>query len=208
VKGLSEQTAKATEDIAQQIHSVQATTGMAAAAVRAIGTQVSDIHHLASSVAAAVEQQQAATADIARNVSIVANGSTQAAESARIVTQVAEHTGAEARRLSETSNQLAAVSAAVTKAVQEFIGAVSTNLDERRAALRQKVEKVLVVSAHGERQEAQTIDVSTTGMKVKNVRGMAPGRRWRSTPAPRLSRPGSSGARAPPAASNSTSRSE
>jgi methyl-accepting chemotaxis protein len=125
VKTLSEETAKATDDIAQQIRDVQATTDAAAAAIRAIGTQVGDIHHLATSVAAAVEQQQQATADIARNVSIVATGSNKAADSSRIVTEVAEKTGSEAQRLAAASDQLQAVSSAVSQAVQDFIQAVS-----------------------------------------------------------------------------------
>ncbi len=175
VKGLSEQTAKATGEIAQQIHAVQATTETAALAVRTIGAQVADIHHLATSVAAAVEQQQAATADIARNVSIVATGSNQAAESSRMVTEVAEQTGGEARLLAEASNHLQAVSSAVSKAVQDFIAAVTADLDERRSATRQLVEKVVIVSSAGRRQEARTVDVSARGMKVVDVTGVRAG---------------------------------
>jgi methyl-accepting chemotaxis protein len=175
VKGLSDQTAKATEEIAQQIHTVQATTESAATAVRAIGAQVGEIHHLATSVAAAVEQQQAATADIARNVNVVATGTTAAAESSRFVTEIAEHTGAEARRLAAASNQLQQVSTAVSDAVQRFIEAVSSDLSERRSATRQAAWGVVVVTRAGNRKQAKAVDISTTGMKVAVDGGIATG---------------------------------
>jgi methyl-accepting chemotaxis protein len=130
VKTLSEQTAKATEEIAKQIHAVQARTEAAAAAFRDIGNQVAEIHHLASSVAAAVEEQNAATTDIARNVSIVATGTDAAAASSRIVSEIADQTGAEAKKLALASDQLSAISVAVSQAVQTFINAISADLGE------------------------------------------------------------------------------
>jgi methyl-accepting chemotaxis protein len=169
VKGLSEQTAKATEEIAQQIHTVQSTTNAAAEAVRAIGNQVADIHHLASSVAAAVEEQQAATADIARNVNVVATGTNAAAENSKFVTEVAEHTGAEARRLAAASSQLQAVSSAVSKAVQDFIDAVTSDVNERRAASRHAVNKVLVIGRGGRQHHLRAFDVSETGIRIASI---------------------------------------
>jgi methyl-accepting chemotaxis protein len=169
VKTLSEETAKATDDIARQIRDVQATTEAAAAAVRAIGAQVGDIHHLATSVAAAVEQQQNATADIARNVSIAAAGSNKAASSSRIVSQVAEKTGAEARRLSRASDQLQAVSQAVSQAVQDFMKAVSSDLGEQRAVARKIVDRGVTLLRNDERFPMRTLNVSNVGMKLSGA---------------------------------------
>ena len=177
VKALSEQTAKATEEIAQQIQTVQATTETAASAIRTIGAQVGEIHGLATSVAAAVEEQQAATADIARNVHVAADGSNQAAESSRIVTQVADRTGAEAKRLSLASDQLQAVSAAVSKAVQDFIQAVSADITERRTASRPLVDKPVIVTKGGRRIDARALNVSLSGMKLAPVEGLSQGDR-------------------------------
>lgn len=172
VKALSEQTSKATEDIAQQIQTVQLTTGTAADAIRAIGSQVGEIHTLASSVAAAVEEQQAATADIARNVHISATGSERAAESAQIVTRVSEQTGTEAQRVSSASDQLQAVSTAMSKAVQDFIASIGSDLQDRRSSSRFSVDKAIIVTRSGEWHEAKAYDVSTTGMKISTVKGM------------------------------------
>ncbi|NJM33410.1 MAG: HAMP domain-containing protein [Rhodomicrobium sp.] len=172
VKALSEQTAKATEEIAQQIQTVQATTETAATAIRAIGAQVGEIHGLATSVAAAVEEQEAATSDIARNVHVAATGSQAAAASSQIVTQVAEQTGTEAQRVASASDQLQAVSAAVSKAVQDFIEAVSSDLHERRTASRYDVDKAIIVTKGGDRHDVRAINVSRTGMKISSVKGL------------------------------------
>lgn len=177
VKALSEQTGKATEEIAEQIHTVQATTSAAAGAMRAIGTKMGDIHQLAISVAAAVEEQQAATSEIARNVHIVAAGTSEAADNSADVTQVAARTGAEAERLAENSNKLHAATKAVSKAVEEFIEAVAADLVERRAASRQPADMVAVVTGTGRRYDARTVNISSGGIQVRGVAGLRQGER-------------------------------
>jgi murein DD-endopeptidase MepM/ murein hydrolase activator NlpD len=68
VKNLATQTAKATEEISQQIASIQAATGEAVGAIQGIGKTIVEINQVASSIAAAVEEQNASTREIARNV--------------------------------------------------------------------------------------------------------------------------------------------
>jgi methyl-accepting chemotaxis protein len=175
VKNLSEQTAKATEEIADQIHAVQSRTEAAAAAFRDIGNQVAEIHNLTSSVAAAVEEQNAATTDIARNVSIVATGTDAAAASSRIVSEVAEHTGTEAEKLATASDQLSSISVAVSHAVQEFIDSISSDLTEQRASLREPLDTTVVVALGGQRHQARTINISRTGIKITGLQGARTG---------------------------------
>ena len=68
VKSLAVQTAKATEDIAKLIMSVQAATGSAVAAIGRIAGRMQEIDSCASAVSTAVEEQNAATAEISQNV--------------------------------------------------------------------------------------------------------------------------------------------
>jgi methyl-accepting chemotaxis protein len=68
VKGLANQTARATGDIAAQIQAVQAATTAAVAAIREVTSAVGGISQMISAVAAAAEQQNTATQEIARNV--------------------------------------------------------------------------------------------------------------------------------------------
>jgi methyl-accepting chemotaxis protein len=74
VKSLASQTAKATEQIQAQITSLLAGTDGAARAIAAVGTDVARMSLTTNAVAAAVEEQQAATLAIARNVEEAVRG--------------------------------------------------------------------------------------------------------------------------------------
>ena len=74
VKALSSQTAKATEDITSQIQAIRDATGSTVDAIREIGTTIGQMNEITGSIAAAVEQQGAATNEIARSVQQAAQG--------------------------------------------------------------------------------------------------------------------------------------
>src|SRR5690606_41209346 len=74
VKSLATQTARATEEIAAQIAAIQAATGDAVKAIGEIGATIKEIAQIATTIAGAVEQQGAATQEIARNVQQAAAG--------------------------------------------------------------------------------------------------------------------------------------
>ncbi|HTO84367.1 MAG TPA: globin-coupled sensor protein, partial [Methylomirabilota bacterium] len=67
VKNLANQTAKATEDISAQIADIQSATKSAVGAIDGISSTITEINHIATAIAAAVEEQGAATQEIARN---------------------------------------------------------------------------------------------------------------------------------------------
>ncbi len=68
VKDLATQTAKATEEIAGQIAAMRAATHEAVSAIEEIGGTIEQVHGIALGVAAAVEEQQVATQEIARSI--------------------------------------------------------------------------------------------------------------------------------------------
>ena len=74
VKSLAAQTARATEEIGGQIAAMQSATQGSIVAIRAISGRIEDISTLAAQVACAVEEQGAATAEIAGSVQRVAHG--------------------------------------------------------------------------------------------------------------------------------------
>src|SRR5262249_30526008 len=76
---LATQTAKATEEISQQIASIQSATGEAVGAIQGIGKTIVEINQVASSIAAAVEEQNASTREIARNVQETSAGTQEGA---------------------------------------------------------------------------------------------------------------------------------
>jgi methyl-accepting chemotaxis protein len=98
VKSLAVQTAKATEDISAQILAVQGSTDRAVEAIHRITSRMQDIERNATAVAAAVEEQNAATGEISHNVAGAAMGTND------VVAALDQVTGAatETRRSAET----------------------------------------------------------------------------------------------------------
>jgi len=93
VKALAEQTAKATGEIGQQISGIQAATKDSVLAIKEIGDTIGRMSEIASTIAAAVEQQGAATQEISRNVQQAANGTTQVSANIVDVERGASETG-------------------------------------------------------------------------------------------------------------------
>lgn len=77
VKSLANQTAKATDEIRQQIVSMQTVTTTAVSAIRDISNTISEINEVTTAIAAAVEEQGAATREIARNIQHAAGGTSE-----------------------------------------------------------------------------------------------------------------------------------
>ncbi|SFS43872.1 HAMP domain-containing methyl-accepting chemotaxis protein [Methylobacterium sp. yr668] len=127
VKALAEQTARATEEIAGQIGRVQASTGQAVAAIGTITARIRDIDGVATTIAAAVEQQGAATREIVRNVGQAAQG---AAAVTGHVAGVAAASGATEAAAGEVLGAAAALSAQAAHLTEE----VGRFLDGVRAA--------------------------------------------------------------------------
>lgn len=67
VKELASQTAKATEEISTQISRIQGSTGQAVSAIGTITARIQEMSGVATTIAAAVEEQGAATQEIVRN---------------------------------------------------------------------------------------------------------------------------------------------
>jgi methyl-accepting chemotaxis protein len=113
VKALAEQTAKATGEISQQIAGIQAETQESVGAIREIGATIARMSEIASTIAAAVEEQGAATQEISRNVQQAAQGTRQVSSHITDVQRGATETGSAssqvlsaARSLSSDSNRL------------------------------------------------------------------------------------------------------
>jgi methyl-accepting chemotaxis protein len=94
VKALAAQTAKATEEISDQIGQMQSATSQSVSAIEEIGGTISRIAEISQAIAAAVEEQGAATQEISRNVQQAAQGAIQVASSITDVTRGATDTGA------------------------------------------------------------------------------------------------------------------
>jgi methyl-accepting chemotaxis protein len=113
VKELAKETAKATEDISRKIEAIQTDTKAAVEAIASISTVINQINDISSTIASAVEQQNATTNEMSRNVNEAARGSGEitsniagVAEAAQGTTRGATDTQNASRQLVETCTQL------------------------------------------------------------------------------------------------------
>ncbi|WP_027554210.1 methyl-accepting chemotaxis protein [Bradyrhizobium sp. Cp5.3] len=124
VKSLATQTARATEEISSLVAEIQSSTGRSVAAIGQIGKTISAMTEIATTIASAVEEQGAATSEIARNVEQAANGTAAVSEQVGAVRTVAGETdiGAEAALAAASALQDQAV--ALKRDVAEFLQTV------------------------------------------------------------------------------------
>jgi methyl-accepting chemotaxis protein len=121
VKSLATQTAKATEDIAAQIASMQAVTGDAVGAIGGIGATIGEISEITAAIAAAVEEQGAATQEISRNVQQAAQGTGDISANIEQVTEAATGTGAASKQVLEAVGKLSCGAEDLRAGVDRFL---------------------------------------------------------------------------------------
>ncbi|MEW6255252.1 MAG: HAMP domain-containing methyl-accepting chemotaxis protein [Pseudomonadota bacterium] len=124
VKGLAEQTAKATADISGQINGMQGSTGDAVSAIAGISRTIGDMSHISSAIVAAVEEQGATTSEVARNVHQAALGTREVTENITGVTQAAQTSSAAATQVLASASELARQSETLRTEVTRFLETV------------------------------------------------------------------------------------
>ena len=107
VKNLAAQTAKATEEIAAQIGGIQGSTTEAVAALQSITATIERMNEVTTAIAAAVEEQGAATREIARSAALVAEGTGAVTRRIEDVRAASSETGRSASEVLDASNDLA-----------------------------------------------------------------------------------------------------
>src|SRR5690606_17391348 len=107
VKALAEQTAKATSDISAQIHSIQTATEGSTQAIGASTAAISELTEIAISMAAAVEQQAAATAEISCNIMQAAEGTREVSSCIVGVNHAANDSASASSQVLSSSTELA-----------------------------------------------------------------------------------------------------
>src|SRR3954454_6664725 len=106
VKALANQTAKATDEIRQQIGSMQTVTTSAVSAIRSISSTISEINDVTTAIAAAVEEQGAATREIARNIQHAAGGTSEVSSNIVGVSSASTEAGIAANEVLTASSEL------------------------------------------------------------------------------------------------------
>jgi methyl-accepting chemotaxis protein len=124
VKALAEQTAKATGEIGQQIASIQTATEHSVGAIKDISDTIEKLSEISSTIAAAVEEQGAATQEISRNVQQAAEGTQQVSSNITEVQRGASETGSASSQVLAAAQSLSGDSNRLKLEVGKFLGTV------------------------------------------------------------------------------------
>jgi methyl-accepting chemotaxis protein len=124
VKNLASQTAKATEEIAAQVNMIQGATNDSVTAIESVGATIRRINEIATAIASAVEEQGAATQEIARNVQQAAAGTKEVSQNIGGVTQTSQQTGEAASQVQSASSELSLQAENLRKQVDLFLADV------------------------------------------------------------------------------------
>jgi len=124
VKALANQTAQATQDIQFQVSQIQTATNETVAEIDSIGGTIGGINETTTAIAAAIEEQGAATSEITRNVQQAAVGSQNVAQNIAAVSIAAGETGAAASQVLDSATALSQQAQHLRSEVANFIAAV------------------------------------------------------------------------------------
>jgi methyl-accepting chemotaxis protein len=124
VKTLATQTSKATDDIRAQIEAIQTETAEALTAIKRISNTIVEVNQISTTIAAAMEQQGAATQEITRNVQEAAGSAKHVSENINGVGEAVAATGQAASELLVEADRLAQQAKTLQAEVGDFLRTV------------------------------------------------------------------------------------
>jgi methyl-accepting chemotaxis protein len=134
VKTLAAQTAKATEEIAQQVSGIQASTKNAVDAVREVAVAMREIDEVTTAIAGAVEEQGAATREIAQNVQMASQGTKTLSSNITSVNGAIGETNKSAEAVRSASDNVTTQANSLAAEVKKFFVALRSTALDRRVA--------------------------------------------------------------------------
>jgi methyl-accepting chemotaxis protein len=165
VKHLANQTARATEEIAAQVGSIQVTAREAAQIMGAIGRTITDVRGAATAIAGAVVEQEAATREIARNVVQTSQGTQEVSRNIAEVSEASSITGAAAGQVLSASQDLSHQAEELRTEVENFLAAIQT-AGERRSYERYPASLAASLTIAGRIVKCRVIDISLGGASI------------------------------------------
>jgi methyl-accepting chemotaxis protein len=121
VKHLAGQTAKATADIAARVAAIQSATEQAVQAIQGVRGTIGEMREISNFVATTMENQSAATSEIAANTGLVANATAQVTANAESVSSSMESTGSAANQVVKAAIDLNRQAEALRTEVSSFL---------------------------------------------------------------------------------------
>jgi methyl-accepting chemotaxis protein len=124
VKTLASQTAKATDEISEQVAGIQKVAGEAIDAIKSIGSIIAEVNEVATAIAAAVQEQGAATQEITRSTQYASQGTKNVSENITGVKSDADTAAAAADNVKRASETLEKESKHLGNQVNDFLGKI------------------------------------------------------------------------------------
>lgn len=121
VKNLASQTARATDEIAAQVRSIQDSTDDSAKAISGIGVTINKVAEISTTIASAVEEQGAATQEISRSVQQAAAGTAEVTTNIVGVNEASRQTSAGSSQVLSAANELALNGSKLKTEVENFL---------------------------------------------------------------------------------------
>ncbi len=122
VKNLATETANATVEIGRQVGEIQSETSAAVSNIRAIAERVDGMSEMATLIAAAVEEQSAASHEISSNIETTAASTKQVSSSVVDVARSVRATDETAGSVSSAASDLNGATRELDRTIQHFLG--------------------------------------------------------------------------------------
>lgn len=174
VKTLANQTAKATEEIVQQVSEIQGATRDTATVIEGVASRIDAITRIAEAVAAGVHQQGAATREIAERAQEVAASTAQVTGSIAEVENAAAVSDGASAEVTEAATALSQEAADLRREIEHFLTAVRSAEDQRRFE-RIKVDLGVTVHIGGASVSDRMRNISAGGALLAQRHPLAPG---------------------------------
>jgi methyl-accepting chemotaxis protein len=124
VKSLAAQTAKATEDIRDQINAIQEAAASSSSSIEDVTRAVGEISRAASAIAAAAEEQSASTREISSSVSHAATSARSVSENVDVVSRSARQTGEASQDVLQAVRTVSERAERLNSTVESFLSEV------------------------------------------------------------------------------------
>ena len=169
VKGLAQETSKATEQIGSQVEDIQNATKGAVAAIETISKVIGELEQIATTIASALDEQRSSTTEISRNVQEAATGTRDVSSNIGQVASEASSVGDMSSSVHNTAQEMEASAASLDQRVGDILG----NLRRHRAFDRRAHPRVKTLppihgraGVGGVKQPVMLLDISEGGARI------------------------------------------
>ena len=125
VKNLANQTARATDEIAQQISEIQSATDDSVTAVKGVSESIESMAEVTSTIASTMDQQQSATREIAQSLNITVDATRDLAELINQLSAVADESGEMSSEMSGSADHLGQEATALNRNIDMVLDSLA-----------------------------------------------------------------------------------